>query len=104
MEKFASFAEQAKQDLLTGDFEHLSFLMNENFNLRRSIYGDEVIGEMNLQMINLARSYQMAAKFCGSGGCIIGMHCGPQELKDKDIWDFRFALARCGFIFAEVKT
>jgi galactokinase/mevalonate kinase-like predicted kinase len=100
MTKFASFAEQAKHDILNGDVHHLAHLMNQNFNLRRDLYGDEVIGEMNLYMINLARSHGMAAKFCGSGGCIVGMHCGPREKEAFDIWEFRCALVRNGFIFA----
>lgn len=104
MSKFASFAEQAKQDILTGNVQNLSHLMNENFNLRRELYGDDVIGEMNLFMINLARSHGMAAKFCGSGGCIVGIHCGSIECKEKDTWEFRCALARSGFIFTEVRT
>lgn len=104
MEKFASFTEQARRDLLTGDFQHLSQLMNQNFDLRRDLYGDDVIGDKNLFMIKLARSHGMAAKFCGSGGCIVGMHCGPIELEEKDTWELRCALASSGFIFAKVQT
>ena len=47
--------------------------MDENFNLRRSLYGDECIGETNLKMIQIARSNGCAAKFPGSGGAIVGM-------------------------------
>ncbi len=45
--------------------------MNANFDLRRQIYGDPAIGDRNVEMIELARSLGMPAKFCGSGGAII---------------------------------
>jgi glucuronokinase len=99
MKKFASYAEEAK-DAIGRDDHRLAHLMNENFNLRRQLYGDDVIGEQNITMINLARSHGMAAKFCGSGGCIVGMHCGPSEKREDDIWKFRCALVRKGLIFA----
>jgi glucuronokinase len=47
--------------------------MNQNFNLRRSLYGDAAIGADNLEMIQIARSNGFPAKFCGSGGAIVGM-------------------------------
>jgi glucuronokinase len=45
-----------------------------NFDLRRKIYGDDIIGEENLQMIRIARSLGAPAKFPGSGGAVIGMY------------------------------
>ena len=104
MEKFASFAQQAKQDLLKGDFVNFASLMDKNFDTRRSLYGDNVIGETNLHLIYLARSHHMSAKFCGSGGCIVGMYCGPLENKESELWEFRCALRQSGYIFAPIIT
>lgn len=42
--------------LAEGDLASLADLMNRNFNLRRSIFGDDALGATNLHMISLARS------------------------------------------------
>lgn len=42
--------------LAHGDTDTLAELMNDNFDLRRSMFGDAALGETNLQMISLARS------------------------------------------------
>ncbi len=45
--------------------------MDRNFDLRRRMFGDRVLGEQNLRMIELARSLGCAAKFTGSGGAAL---------------------------------
>lgn len=42
--------------LAEGDMASLADLMNRNFDLRRSIFGDDALGATNLHMISLARS------------------------------------------------
>ena len=37
------------------DYDELQRLMNANFDLRRQLYGDDVLGPENLRMINLGR-------------------------------------------------
>ena len=54
--------------------------MDENFNTRRSIYGDAALGEANLQMIEIARKHGSSAKFSGSGGAVVGL-CQDEESK-----------------------
>ena len=76
MQQFASLAEQARDALSSNDHYTFASLMNQNFDLRRKLYGDEVIGEKNLEMIGIARRHGHAAKFCGSGGCIVGLWDG----------------------------
>lgn len=79
MKQFAQFAELGKLALEARDYHAFGDLMDRNFNLRRRIYGDEVIGERNLEMIEIARSFGLSAKFPGSGGAIIGI-CDDPEL------------------------
>ena len=71
MQQFANYAEKAKAALESKDQALLASLMNQNFDTRRTLYGDDVIGAENLKMIHIARGHGFAAKFSGSGGCII---------------------------------
>jgi glucuronokinase len=73
MKTFANYAQQAREALLNRDYEAFGELMNQNFNLRRNLYGDTAIGADNLEMIQIARLNGFPAKFCGSGGAIVGM-------------------------------
>lgn len=73
MRRFAEFADEALEALENRDFERFGELMNLNFDLRRKIYGDEVIGPENLEMVELARGFGLPAKFTGSGGAITGI-------------------------------
>ena len=40
---------------------------------RRQIYGDTVLGQSNLRMVEIGRTYGSAAKFPGSGGAVVGL-------------------------------
>jgi len=73
MRRFASYADEAREALEEGDHERLARIMDANFDLRREIYGDEVIGEQNLEMVSMAREFGLPAKFTGSGGAITGI-------------------------------
>ena len=79
MRTFAQYAEAGREALEQGDHDRLGDLMNRNFDLRRQVYGDAAIGAKNLEMIELARSFGMPAKFCGSGGAIV-MICDDDDL------------------------
>eukprot|EP00884_Botryococcus_braunii_P005179 jgi/Botrbrau1/14662/Bobra.0108s0023.1 len=71
MSEIAQCAHAGRRALEEGKPAELAALMNRNFDLRRSIFGDEVLGAQNLHMISVARSVGGAAKFCGSGGAIV---------------------------------
>lgn len=71
MAHVAALAEQGREALAQGDLITLAQLMNTNFSLRRSMFGDAALGASNLRMIELARSVGAAAKFTGSGGAIV---------------------------------
>ncbi|KAK9761093.1 hypothetical protein K7432_014261 [Basidiobolus ranarum] len=74
MSTLASYAEQAKNMLMDKKLSKLPALMTSNFQLRRKIHGDAVIGSQNLRMIEIAEGHGFAAKFAGSGGAIIMLY------------------------------
>jgi glucuronokinase len=78
---WASFAEQGKDAILRRDEETIARLMNANFDLRRKILGDDVIGRKNLEMVEIARRFGLPAKFSGSGGAIVGMFHADEEFR-----------------------
>eukprot|EP00731_Ephydatia_muelleri_P038563 Em0807g2a len=54
MQKFVELTDKAKLAIESKDHESLANLMDQNFDLRRKLYGDEVIGEANLLMVEIA--------------------------------------------------
>ncbi|CAN8236427.1 unnamed protein product [Cochlearia groenlandica] len=71
MSEIAKLAEEGRIALLEKDYYKLKQLMNRNFDLRRSMFGDECLGEMNIEMVEVARKIGAAAKFTGSGGAVV---------------------------------
>lgn len=71
--RFADYAEQGRSALLNNKYDLLSSLINKNFDLRRKVFGDAVLGKDNIRMIEIARENNCCAKFCGSGGAIFGI-------------------------------
>ena len=70
MKQFAHLAEQGKQVLVDGDWQCLSRLMDENFDLRRRICS---LHPDHIRLVETARQAGVSAKFCGSGGAIVGI-------------------------------
>lgn len=68
---WADLAEKARALLKTGQVAKIAPLLNANFDKRCEIYR---IGEGNLQMVRMARAAGASAKFCGSGGAIVGTY------------------------------
>lgn len=52
----------------------LSSLLDENFDLRASLYD---VGDGNRELVATARSFGASAKFAGSGGAIVGLIDDP---------------------------
>lgn len=71
MRGFARLAALARTALLERDAERLGRLMNENFDLRRTIYD---LPPWQVQMVEAARACGASAKFAGSGGAIVGLY------------------------------
>lgn len=69
MKRWAAIAQEGRQAMLDRDQAALGRLINENFDLRSSLYR---ISAGNLEMVEAARSAGATAKFAGSGGAIVG--------------------------------
>ena len=66
MKKFADLTSEAKESLMNGDWTKLGQLMDSNFETRKSIYGEECLGQKNLKMIEIARKFGAHCKFPGN--------------------------------------
>ncbi len=97
MSDIAALTDAGYEALKQRDFAALGELMNQNFDLRRRLYGEEAIGAQNLQMIEIARRHGLPAKFPGSGGAIAGIY---QD--DGQVEAARKALHQAGYQFALV--
>ncbi len=71
MQRFAAITLEARNVMEGGNSVELSKLMDENFDLRKSISS---VSTRNQEMVQLARSSGASAKFTGSGGAIIGIY------------------------------
>ncbi|KAF7727646.1 hypothetical protein EC973_007304 [Apophysomyces ossiformis] len=104
MKTFASFTVEARQSLEQGDHRRFAQLMTANFELRRKIYGDKVIGATNLRMIEIAGQHRCVAKFSGSGGAVVGMWNGEdKDTRAQDLCSLRRALEREGFVYVKLE-
>jgi glucuronokinase len=70
MKTFARLADEGRECLLRRDHAKLARLMDENFNTRAAI---TKLDPRNVQMVELARSLGVCAKYAGSGGSIVGI-------------------------------
>ena len=71
MQKYRDLTDRGRTALMAGDWDGLGKVMNENFDLRRTIMP---IAPENQRMVEAARSTGASAKFCGSGGAICGLY------------------------------
>lgn len=71
MSRCAELAALGREALLGRDAARLSRLMNENFEVRRSIFN---LASWQIRQIEVARSCGASANFAGSGGAIIGTY------------------------------
>lgn len=69
MKTWSNLAEEAKRALVEGRTNDVGPLLNQNFDLRRSLCR---IHPENIEMVDVARSTGASAKFTGSGGAIVG--------------------------------
>jgi glucuronokinase len=71
MKTWASYAEEGRSCLQSGDFARLGQLIDANFDLRARIYQ---IDRGNLELVHTARKAGATANFAGSGGAIVGTY------------------------------
>ncbi|KAL0381764.1 UNVERIFIED_CONTAM: Glucuronokinase [Sesamum angustifolium] len=81
MEEVANIALEGRTALIEKDYAKLATLMNRNFDLRQ-MFGDEALGALNIEMVEVARRVGAASKFTGSGGAVV-VFCpeGPSQAK-----------------------
>ena len=61
------------------DADDWASLMNQNFDARRRIYGDEALGSVNIDMVETARAAGAGAKLSGSGGAVLVCCTGGEQ-------------------------
>ena len=71
IKNWAEITVQGRKALESGDRKRLNELIDQNFDLRRSVMN---ISHKNIEMVELARAAGASAKFTGSGGAIIGTY------------------------------
>jgi glucuronokinase len=71
MQRWAEIAREGREVLLGRDYDRLNKLINENFDLRTTIYR---ISDGNMEMIQAARRAGASANFAGSGGAVVGSY------------------------------
>ncbi|KAI8388033.1 ribosomal protein S5 domain 2-type protein [Radiomyces spectabilis] len=103
MNQFADFTESACQSLRNNDHHTFAQLMTANFELRRKLYGDDVVGSANLRMVEIARQNGCVAKLPGSGGAVVGMwHGQDPQSRDRDMYQLKRDLESDGFVFVNI--
>jgi glucuronokinase len=70
MKRYRELTDRGRAALMDGDWDALGGVMNENFDLRRTIM--PIVPE-DLRMVEVARSTGASAKYAGSGGAIVGL-------------------------------
>ncbi|KAK9675406.1 hypothetical protein RND81_11G005600 [Saponaria officinalis] len=100
MNEVANVAVEGRQALLDKDYTKLALLMNRNFDLRRKMFGDDALGDINIKMVEVAREVGAASKFTGSGGAVVA-YCpdGSEQVKRLEI-----ACDKAGFIIQPVQV
>lgn len=94
MKSFADLTDQSRAAFQCKDWARLAQLMDENFELRRSVYTDDCLGPGNLKMVQLARQFGSAVKLPGSGGAVVGL-CMDQER----LMEMKRAFQEAGCVF-----
>lgn len=79
MRKWGEIAERGRAALLSGDADLLGRLIDENFDLRTTLYN---ISEGNMEMIRRSRAVGATSNFTGSGGAIVGTFTDERMLDD----------------------
>ncbi|XP_051141429.1 glucuronokinase 1-like [Andrographis paniculata] len=100
MEEVAKLPLEGRTALLAKDYTKFADLMNRNFDLRRQMFGDEVLGAMNIEMVEVARRVGAASKFTGSGGAVV-VYCPDGAAQAKLVED---GCKAAGFAFQAVKV
>ncbi|XWS44109.1 hypothetical protein CRYUN_Cryun15aG0016500 [Craigia yunnanensis] len=99
MAEVANIAAEGQGVILEKNYQKLAELMNHNFDLRRHMFGDECLGALNIEMVEVAQRVGAASKFTGSGGAVVAF-CPDGPLQVKLLED---ACQKAGFIIQPIK-
>lgn len=82
MAEAAKIALEGRTAILEKNYSKLADLMKRNFDLRRSMFGDDCLGALNIEMVEIGRRVGAATKFTGSGGAVVAF-CpnGPDQVR-----------------------
>ncbi|XP_035535669.1 glucuronokinase with putative uridyl pyrophosphorylase [Morone saxatilis] len=97
MKTFAELTDQARTALQNRDWGTLAQLMDQNFELRRTVYTDDCLGPGNLKMVQLAKQFGSSVKLPGSGGAVVGL-C----LDNARLMEMRQAFQEAGCVFCVI--
>ncbi|XP_033833473.1 glucuronokinase with putative uridyl pyrophosphorylase [Periophthalmus magnuspinnatus] len=97
MKTFAELTDQARIALEIKDWGRMAQLMDQNFELRKTVYTDDCLGPGNLKMATLARQFGSAVKLPGSGGAVVGL-C----LDQAKLMEMREAFQEAGCVFCVI--
>ncbi|EPS69261.1 hypothetical protein M569_05505, partial [Genlisea aurea] len=100
MKRVADLALEGREALLRNDSIEFARLMNRNFDLRRQMFGDGVLGGLNVEMVEIGRRFGAASKFTGSGGAVV-VFC-PQGASQVKLVEE--ACEKSGFVFQPLKV
>lgn len=104
MQALGGYADEALGALQRGDAHALASLMDRNFSMRRALYGDVIVGEKNILMVQMAQGMGLAAKFTGSGGALVCMRQdGLGWLEQAREEAVRAAFSEQGFVLVRVQ-
>lgn len=78
MQKYRDLTDRGHAALMTGDWDALHQITNENFDLRKTFMP---IAMENQRMVDVARSTGASAKFAGSGGAICGVYHSEEQFE-----------------------
>ncbi|MFP6597145.1 MAG: GHMP kinase [Candidatus Hydrogenedentota bacterium] len=93
MEQFAGLAQEAYDLMQAGAADEVGPLMDQNFELRKSLY---TLSPGDLAMVEMARSVGAHCKFSGSGGAIVGTYEDEDmfEILDNEFLDIDVVLVK----------
>lgn len=74
LQELAELADRGRRALASGEVDVLPALFNRNFDIRRRICR---LRPEHVEMVERARAAGASAKYCGSGGAIVGHYDGP---------------------------
>jgi glucuronokinase len=96
MRRVAALAASAREALVGREPRRLAALIDENFEVRRSIFN---LPSWQVQMVDAARACGASANFAGSGGAVVGTYEGDETL---DALRTAFGAISCRVVTPEV--